>query len=100
MDSSAAKYSNQLAVDLYEGELSELRRIFSRNFIDLLLGQLLWRDTGRTTGFAKKGIQAGWRHHPEQKQFLIGISEPMPGVFGNENCSSFLELKRHIVQYE
>ena len=46
----------KLAVNLYEGELSELRRIFSRNLIDLLLGQFFWRDTGRTTGFTKKGM--------------------------------------------
>src|SRR5690349_268767 len=84
-----------LAVDL-----SEFRRIFAGNFIDLVVSELLWRNARRVAGFAEKAVQAGRRYAPEQEQFVIGISDSMPGVFGNENDCAFLKMVVNVVQHE
>ena len=79
---------------------SEFRPVFAGNLIDLLSSELLWRYAWRIAGLTEKAVQAGRRRYPEQKQFVIGISKPMPRVFGYEYCSPLLKWVPYIVQYE
>src|SRR6266403_98291 len=57
---------NGLHLGILRSRLSEFRRIFAGNLVDLLPSQLLWRYPGRTTGVAEEAVQAGRRHDPEQ----------------------------------
>ena len=98
LDASGGAASGTGSFRILRGPI--IGRIFAGDLVDLFPGQLLWRDPGRIAGVAKKTVQAGRRHDPEQKQFVIGIGESMPGIPGNEYRSTLLEGVLCIVQCE
>src|SRR6185295_10814554 len=61
---------------------------------------LLWRCARWAAGLAEESIQARRRHYPQQKQLLIGVRKPMPGVPRNEDCCSLSYRMRHIFEDE
>src|SRR5690349_1945670 len=65
--------------------LSEFCSILQSNFLDLLSSEPLWRCARRTADFTEEAVQAGRRHHPEHKQFVIRIFKSMPCVFRYED---------------
>ena len=79
-------------------DLSEFRRVFTGNFIELVVSERLWQNSGRSACFAKEAVQASRRHDPEQEQFVIGVRKSVPGVFRNEDRSALLEAMMYVVQ--
>ena len=63
-----------------KGWLSEFRRIFAGDVIDLVVSEPVWRNAGRDASFAEEAIQTGRRRHSEEEQFVIGLRKSMPGV--------------------
>jgi hypothetical protein len=81
-------------------QLSVFRSISAGNRADLVARKLPRRHTGWIASFAKKAIQTGRRHDPEQQQLVFGSSEPVPRVLGNEYRCALLNWVADIIQGE
>jgi hypothetical protein len=78
--------------------LSEFCAVFQGDLADLLASELFGGYAGWIAGFAKKTVEAGGRHDPEQKKFAIRIRKSVPGVSRNKNGSSLLQQVWRVVQ--
>jgi hypothetical protein len=75
--------------------LSELRPIFSGDFIQLLLRSLCWC---RGSYFPEQTFQSGRCDHPEQEELTVGVLKAMPGILRNENRRTLLNPMVHVVE--
>ncbi len=80
--------------------LPEFCVVFSGDLADFCLRELLWRGVGRGAGFAEEAVEAGGSGDPEEEEFVVGIIEPVPGVFWDvDHCVLFKGL-RDVVEDE
>ena len=82
------------------GPLSEFCVIFSRNLLNLFSRELLLRCAGWRARVAEEAVETGRGDDPEQEKFVVGVEEPVPGVFGDVYDCVLFKGVRDVVQDE